>query len=297
MNGLPNLPAGDAPRTVSCWVRVPFTTITENQAMFSYGTSSNGQRFSFRLNGGATQELRLEVGGGNIVGTTVVNDGLWHHLAAVIDDHNSDGDVNVDETRLYVDGSLENVSSSTTRLINTVEGFVPALGGSGHNANFNFTGEIDEFRMHPFAMTGTQVAAEVNASRQAALAWHRENFGPDPVLWSADSESDGWERLAEYAFGGNPHLADASSLRPAVRINAAGKLEIDFNRRLQDSHDLIYQVKSSTDLATWSILGVLFTGTAPHSGLDCFERAIFESVSPVSGEERQFIRVEATLAP
>ncbi|MGE9271398.1 MAG: Ig-like domain-containing protein, partial [Verrucomicrobiales bacterium] len=52
--GLTNLPSGSSPRTIMAWVRVPSGESPEFAAIFGYGGSGNGQRYTFRLNGGAS---------------------------------------------------------------------------------------------------------------------------------------------------------------------------------------------------------------------------------------------------
>ena len=73
-----------------------------------------------------------------------------------------------------------------------------------------------------------------------------------------DPEHDGISNLLEYAFGGNPVVADAHLRRvQSARVEANGKtyLSIGFHRRLGDS-SLYFQVQESPDLQTWSDLSL-----------------------------------------
>jgi hypothetical protein len=73
-----------------------------------------------------------------------------------------------------------------------------------------------------------------------------------------DPEQDGMSNLLEYAFGGNPVVADAHQRRvQSGRVEANGKtfLSIGFHRRLGDS-TLHFQVQESPDLKTWNDLGL-----------------------------------------
>jgi len=107
-----SLPGGSSPRTISAWIKVdPANPTTESKVIFGYGNNTSGQRFSFRLNGTTNQTLRLEVQSGSIVGTTVLNDGQWHHVAVVIEN----GVNNVTGAKLYVDGVLETISASSSQ--------------------------------------------------------------------------------------------------------------------------------------------------------------------------------------
>jgi hypothetical protein len=73
-----------------------------------------------------------------------------------------------------------------------------------------------------------------------------------------DPEQDGMSNLLEYAFGGNPGVADTHQrgIR-SERVQANGKtfLSIGFHRRLGDA-SLNFQVQESTDLKTWNDLGL-----------------------------------------
>lgn len=292
-----NLPTGSDPRTVMAWVRT--APAQENSTIFGYGANTNGARFSFRTTGSAgspnNQRLRLEVQGGAIVGTTNLNDDQWHHVALVCDDFNNDGSMNVNETRLYVDGILESVSSSSARAIDTAGGSTAVLGGSNHSGNYSFSGEIDEFRLFPSALTQSQIQAVLDLPNPEAVAWHRENFGPAAIDWLEDIDGDGLDRLAEYAFGSDPNLNDAEPLL-RVELNAnTGKLELSIPRRLMGSHQLVYSIEASSDLEDWVSQGVAELGSAPDTDA-CFERVTFEAELPENNESAQFIRVRVDLS-
>lgn len=86
---------------------------------------------------------------------------------------------------------------------------------------------------------------------QHELDLFTENAGLDP-------EQDGMSNLLEYAFGGNPRVADAHQRRiQSERVVANGKtfLSIGFHRRLGDS-SLQFQVQESPDLQTWNHLSL-----------------------------------------
>ena len=307
------LPVGTAPRTVMCWVRIQPGAAFENQTMFGYGQNSNGQRFSFRTNGSAGspagQELRLEVQGGNIIGNAALDDGQWHHVAAVVDDFDGNGTLAIQETKLYVDGVLDTnpadnsepiipASASATEPINTAGGTTPMLGGSNHSGNYNFAGDIDELRLFPFAMTTAQVQAQMAASNEAAVVWHRRNLGSAAIGWGADDDGDGLSRLGEYAFGGNPHLADPQATSPKVFLNSATqKLETTFTRLAAGSHNLLYKLEVSADLLDWDTLTATEIGTTPLSPALCLERVTFETDATTAAERRQFTRATVELLP
>lgn len=300
LTGIPALPTGHAPRTVMCWVRATAGAASENQTMFGYGNNSNGERFTFRLNGSnrnsTTQELRLEVQGGSIVGTTIVADGNWHHVAAVCDDFNENGSLEIQETRLYIDGVLDGIQSTANRTINTSNGSTAVLGGSNHAGNYNFNGDIDDFRLYPSALSAAEIAAAFSETNNLAAAWHRQFFGEANFDWSADLDGDGLPRLLEYALGGQPGLKDTITAGPNYAYNnKTGKLEITFGRRQHGTHDLIYSVEVSADLISWNLLTTTEVSSRPHPTLQEFDEVTFETDSSSTSVSPQFIRLRVEL--
>ncbi len=317
LDGMPSgmLPVGDSPRTMMCWLRIQPGVANENQTMFGYGENTSGQRVSFRTSAGASnpanQKPRLEVQNGYIVGNTILDDGNWHHLAIVIDDFNGDGSVNVAETKIYVDGQIDSnpsdnadplidAGSSSSQVINTAANSTPVLGGSNHSANYNFAGDLDEFRVFPSALTTADIQALYSAANESSAAWHRRYLGTAAVDWSADLDEDGISRLGEYAFGGNPQINDAVQLQPSSHFNATtGRLETTFRRRSDGSHLLVYDVEQSRDLADWSTLSASEIGgsAVTLSAGECLEQVTFESDATSAEEPRQFLRVKVNFAP
>ena len=309
---LPPLPLANSPRTLMAWIRVPVGESLENATLFGYGTNSGGQRFSFRLNGSGNsstpgtpqQAVRLEVQNGSIVGNTFVDDGLWHHVAIVCDDFNNDGTLNVNETRIYVDGVLDTdptggipASASSGRVINTVASSPAVLGGSNHSAAYSFLGEMDEFRLFPRALTGAEVLSFATATRQVAAAWHRRYFADAPLTdWSLDDDNDGYDRLAEYAFGGLPWTADSDTIAPLCAF-PPGKISLTFRRRTTpDLNGLQYFVEGSTDLLNWPLNANEISNTS-ISETDCLEEVTFETDLNTPPDPKQFSRIEVQLAP
>ena len=287
-------PTGNAPRTIAAWIRVSATSDVENQIILGYGTNSNGKRFSFRLEGSTTQKLRLEVGGGNIVGSTVINDGQWHHVACVVDDFDGDGTTNVNETKLYVDGVLEPVSGSSSEAIDTDASNIPVIGGSAHSTSYNFKGDIDEVYIYSSAKSAADIENLASATDQTSASWLYRHFGDSPPAWTDDSDGDGYNLLAEYSFGGNPHISDGNALTPSAMYNQdSNKLEVTFNRRKTGTHTLSYTVQVSSDLKTWDLPSTEIS-VIPHPTLgEEFERVTVESEALDSNTPHQFIRIRA----
>jgi hypothetical protein len=113
---------GSNNRTITGWVKSRLVNSGDrNLGIMSYGRNATGQKWNLRVTQdnttlNPTGQLRVEVNGGYIIGTTVVTDGQWHHVAVVL---NGDGTPNVNELLLYVDGNLEAIHNSQATAINT----------------------------------------------------------------------------------------------------------------------------------------------------------------------------------
>lgn len=115
---------GAGARTVATWVK--FTGSSAQPTLMEWGANINGERWALRLNTGAPNgvvgALRVEVAGDFIVGTDIIDDGQWHHVAATFSD---DGSPVVEDVKLYVDGVLQTTFTSGPN--------APAINTSGIN--------------------------------------------------------------------------------------------------------------------------------------------------------------------
>ena len=139
---------GTNPRTMSAWIK---TTANDN-AIMAWGENAAGEKWQLRTDGSG--RLRAEVNGGNVVGTTDLRDGQWHHVVGVL----PDGVTDIKDVLLYVDGVLE-IGSSTDEVINTdiIDGESMRL-GLDHN-NREFSGTLDEARVYDRALSAEEIAA------------------------------------------------------------------------------------------------------------------------------------------
>jgi arylsulfatase A-like enzyme len=237
------LPTGQEPRTFSCWLKTASRSSPELQALFSYGSNITGGRFVVRLDNQANvasdQPLKLELGSGSgqITGTTPLNNGAWHHVAVVVDDYNGSGNVNVSETKLWVDGHLDPVASSDGRVLATGSTLVPCLGGSNHNEGYNFTGNLDDVRIFDRALTDAEVQA-LYLSRPIYLT-----IPSDPT---GDGDGDGMSDDAEEIAGTDPN--DGGSVLRIDEINVSGG-SVSLQWMAVPGRD--YQVEESTNLQSW----------------------------------------------
>jgi hypothetical protein len=142
---------GGRSRTCCAWIK---TADTAGQ-IISWGTTGVGVRWNLVTEGGG--RLRLEVGGGAIVGSKVICDGQWHHVAAVLD---NDGTPNVKEVKLYVDGIQDTPSSAGDVGVNTETDPATAPDvriGVWLSSPLYFTGKLDEVRIYERALSAEEV--------------------------------------------------------------------------------------------------------------------------------------------
>lgn len=138
--------------TVEAWIRTSWV---------NPGTSASGQGVVSRENAGgfSLNTGRQGFGGGAafsvgyptwLVGSTPVNDGLWHHVAATYDGAYA---------RLYVDGVQDAFAAAPNGLSNT---FSPlSIGRSPNDAGATgFTGDIDEVHLLNYARTPAEILAD-----------------------------------------------------------------------------------------------------------------------------------------
>lgn len=116
---------GQEPRTVSFWVKVPvdFNPL-EGFGIISWGEftdSDFGGVWQISINPiekeGPIGNLRVGAHGGQIVGSTDLRDGRWHHVAVVLYEA-SQADIGK-HVLIYLDGELEPISRRALREMNT----------------------------------------------------------------------------------------------------------------------------------------------------------------------------------
>lgn len=153
---------GNADRTLCMWFKA-----IKDGTLLSYGTRDQdlGGKWIMRVHSGRFQVV---VWAGNALGSTVITDGNWHHVAAVLQETTGDGVRKVEDIRLYVDGRLESLTyngfgetGKQLQVIDTQTGEPVHVGcyeASGTNAKTDFfSGRIDDLRIYEDALGGEQI--------------------------------------------------------------------------------------------------------------------------------------------
>ncbi len=152
---------GSASRTVVFWVK---STDTTDHGIVSWGAgTTSSRRFHIRLNSnpasGTTGAIRCEVGGGNTVGSTVLSDNQWHHVAVVFEE---DATPTISDVRFYIDGTPEPGSGSGSLPVDTdISGpdAVPvAIGRRVQGAPSYFSGRLADVAIYDVALSADDVA-------------------------------------------------------------------------------------------------------------------------------------------
>jgi hypothetical protein len=281
------LPTGQTPRTFSFWVRTASRSSPELQTLFSYGSNSTGARYVLRLdnteNVDSDQPLRLEVNSGHIRGTRPLNDGAWHHVAVVNSDFNSSGQVNVNETKIFIDGVLDPPSSFSGRVLATGSNNVPCIGGSNHSTGYNFAGNIDDLRIFSRALSDAEVST-LSSSVSRYL---------NDVQGNPDYDGDGMNDEDEWIAGTDP--MDASSVLKVQGMTVNGS-SVTLNWVGVQGRD--YQIEESFNLNDWHPVpgqGPVRIETPVTPGGPIIPPFLSVTV-PKAGPGRQFFRLRVSLS-
>ena len=147
---------GSQARTLSAWIKsdYPDGDTDYNNVIMSWGTDAPAEKWVFRIqtDDGTAGAIRLEVNGGNKVGSTVVADNQWHHVVAVL----PEGANRLTDVLLYVDGVEESYTSDVNHSINTTDTSDLLIGND--TANRSFLGHIDDVAIFDVALTAQEIA-------------------------------------------------------------------------------------------------------------------------------------------
>jgi hypothetical protein len=169
--------SGSRSRTCSAWVK----TTDDKGAIIGWGTEDTAARWLTCINFSSTQgtegAFRIMIDGGYQIGTTVINDGLWHHVAAVVEEDSTD----ISQAKIYVDGMLDTISGSYPCQINTgCDSNVKIGYYDAGNLSDYFEGSIDDVCIYDRALNSYEIE-ELYKSRSGGVIsrWRFDNNAKD----------------------------------------------------------------------------------------------------------------------
>lgn len=140
---------GKTGRTWNLWFK---SSSSQDQRMISYGFNNNGEKYDIRVDSGNGDVLRVENSGGQKYGSTNIVDGQWHMLTVVCSNPCED----VQDHRLYVDGSLETNTGGGSQSLNTASSNNVWIGQS-HFHGDTVNGKIDEVKAYSRAISQEKI--------------------------------------------------------------------------------------------------------------------------------------------
>ena len=150
--------AGGNDRTICAWIQT-----NAPGGILSYGAETAGTGGKWNMSVNAEGKLDVTVWDGRVYGSTVLVDGLWHHVTAVLNDADHNGLKQVKDIRLYVDGRPETLTyaAGPDTLIDTLSQEPVHLGafdGYGGNGIIGYlAGVLDDVRMYEAALSGIEI--------------------------------------------------------------------------------------------------------------------------------------------
>ena len=146
---------GTAPRTVSAWIKT-----TEGGPVATWGDlTGSGSLWYFGIKEGTGNDagrLVLWINASTISNKTALDDGQWHHIAAVLPNLAAPM---VSDIELYIDGQrvkeddIDFVGVTSTP-VDTGDAYNLQVGHRADGGVFYFEGLIDEVRVHDVALNG-----------------------------------------------------------------------------------------------------------------------------------------------
>ena len=155
---------GSGSRTVAAWIKVNEDLSNTDNSIYcvaSWGMGEIGKKWAMIIDETSGQ-LALSVWGMRVKGGADMEDGSWHHVAAVL----PDGASNLNQVKLYVDGDevATNAASldmeiDTSNTENVVIGAVDTDVSEGVQIPIaNFKGAMDDVRIYSAALSPSEIA-------------------------------------------------------------------------------------------------------------------------------------------
>ena len=287
--------AGNDSFTLEAVIRIPNGT-SNTGALLSKDLASNQPSWWLRVEtAGHVRFLVSDNASESLVssGATLVNDGNWHHIAAVKDGTNN-------RLKIFIDGTqIADVADTTTGSHANSQPL--SIGKFNASSSRNFIGDIDFIRISTsalapaqFVTTYTQDDADADSIPDS---YERALTGGVSVLNSGDSDGDGHSDLIEFTSGSSP--IDINS-QPSLGMSSSDAFNYQFvyiQRSLPAWLTLV--PKFSTDLSSWNdtLQDITITSSSSSAGIDLTQYTYsLSSVTPLPSIFSQ-LRVESAQTP
>jgi hypothetical protein len=152
--GVTNLPANNAPQSISLWFQGAPNGVNEN--MIALGAIGSGSALQLGYRGSTL--IAWNYGGGTLVSATAPNDANWHQVIYVYDGTTDS---------LYLDGALAATLTTGTHQPGTP---TAAYLGTYDGSSEKFAGSLDDVRVYNRAISSAEIAVLSAGSFPSTLA-------------------------------------------------------------------------------------------------------------------------------
>lgn len=168
---LPNLPIGNASRSVSVWIKM--NSYLSDNFLFSYGSPAVNQAYGFSLKSNLVNNYAWA---NDLTHATSIPLSTWKHLVVTFD-------TNTDLASIYLDGVL--ITSAAKPDWNTANITNFYLGRTPQGAN-SFNGVVDDLKIYNYALSQTEITNLYNNNTTLEVEGFNQNnlevnLYPNPV--------------------------------------------------------------------------------------------------------------------
>ena len=227
--------------TLAAWVKPRSTA--KLQGILTKLTGASAKQYALSVRAGGQIQFDYEHAANNyqLLSLASLPINQWSHVAATVD--------SALVVRLYLNGVEAAVGTAPAQPVLTSEPVAIGRWGGSYDTNY-FDGWLDEVCIYgQNALSAAQVAMIAGIPPGYALWTGAREWAVDDRAPSADPDDDRVSNLEEYAFGGDPLVADQFRM-PAGGLSN-GRRAIGFERLRSD---MIYRVEASTNLQQWSVI-------------------------------------------
>ena len=166
--------------TIELWMKAnpqdPASTCSSTQVMVGRNDPSNGDKPQWWVgcwSSGVSAFVVRDKDGPYVAlnsGTTVLNDGNWHHIVAV-------RDADSDELRIYVDGTLEDSASTLGVYTNGFDASTDLnIGWLNSGVGYYFNGIIDEVALYNRALTPDEIQKHYDDGMNSNIGYRAVSY-------------------------------------------------------------------------------------------------------------------------